>query len=367
MSFVQRNHSVTIAKAIAIISMVLFHAGGPAILTKYGSMYHMPLFFFMSGYCFKPEYLYESKKWFYKRVKGIYWPYVKWGIVFVLLHNVMLDFHIYSTVFEFNGKAMHYYPPQEMLKKLLSVCTMHGTERLLGGFWFLRALFWGSIIFYVFRKVVNNALVGASILLVLTLLTSYFNWRIPYFHIGSSYIFAAFFIMVGHYMRFAQWKGTQLNERVVKNWKLILLFAVVVGVGSVYWPAHLLHYKWNQVLPNAVTSILDTYIIFALGGWINEWANETPNILVRKMKNGIRDFLVYTGDNTLNVLTWHFLSFKLVSLLIICLYSLSIDQLGDFPTISSYAQSGFWLLYWFAGVIIPILGTYIYHKIADKE
>ena len=363
----QRNHSVTIAKAIAIILMVLFHAGCPAILARYGSMFHMPLFFFMSGYCFKPEYLYESKKWFKKRLKGIYWPYVKWGIVFVLLHNVMLDFHIYNTVFEFNGKAMHYYPPQEMLKKLLSVCTMHGTERLLGGFWFLKALFWGSIIFYALRKVVNNALVGASILLVLTLVTSYFNWRIPYFNIGSLDLFAAFFIMVGHYMRGAQWRGIQLNERILTNWPLIVLFAIVVGVGSVYWPTSMLHYKWYQVLPYSMTAILGTYIIFAIGHWTNGWGHKNKTALTEKMKNGIRTFLIYTGGYTFNVLTWHFLSFKLVSLLIICLYGLSIDQLGDFPTISSYAQSGFWIAYWLVGVLLPILGTFIYHKIADKQ
>lgn len=52
-----RDHSVTIAKASTIILMVLAHAGCPRFLGAYIAMFHMPLFFIMSGYCFKTAYL----------------------------------------------------------------------------------------------------------------------------------------------------------------------------------------------------------------------------------------------------------------------------------------------------------------------
>jgi hypothetical protein len=42
-------------------------------------------------------------------------------------------------------------------------------------------------------------------------------------------------------------------------------------------------------------------------------------------------FLVFTGDHTMEVLIWHFLSLKIVSLLLIAIYRLPIKQLSEFP------------------------------------
>ena len=72
MSQTPRNHSVTIAKAIAIVLMVMGHAGIPQWANHFISMMHMPLFFFMSGYCFKKAYLFDAKKWLQKRFLGVY-------------------------------------------------------------------------------------------------------------------------------------------------------------------------------------------------------------------------------------------------------------------------------------------------------
>lgn len=51
------NGSVSIAKAIGIFLMVLGHAGLWDSALNYIAMFHMPLFFFMSGFCFKEKYL----------------------------------------------------------------------------------------------------------------------------------------------------------------------------------------------------------------------------------------------------------------------------------------------------------------------
>lgn len=71
----------------------------------------------------------------------------------------------------------------------------------------------------------------------------------------------------------------------------------------------------------------------------------------------------FTGGYTFNVLTWHFLSFKVISILLIIIYVLSIDYLECFPTITEYALDGWWLLYTVAGVGIPIVWTYYYHRL----
>ena len=50
-----RDDKVTIAKGIGILLMVAAHAGIPDVISRFIVMFHMPLFFFMSGYCFKDK------------------------------------------------------------------------------------------------------------------------------------------------------------------------------------------------------------------------------------------------------------------------------------------------------------------------
>ena len=85
-----KDNSVSIAKAIAILLMVLAHTQ----FSKYGSqwinMFHMPLFFFFAGYCFKDKYLETPSDFVIKRVKGLYKPFVKWSLIFLVLHNLSM-------------------------------------------------------------------------------------------------------------------------------------------------------------------------------------------------------------------------------------------------------------------------------------
>lgn len=53
----KRVESVTIAKAIGIILMVVGHSGLGGYPIRFIYLFHMPLFFFLSGYCFKESYL----------------------------------------------------------------------------------------------------------------------------------------------------------------------------------------------------------------------------------------------------------------------------------------------------------------------
>lgn len=49
---------ISIAKALGIILMVVGHSGCPEILARFIYLFHMPLFFFCSGYFFTPPYCY---------------------------------------------------------------------------------------------------------------------------------------------------------------------------------------------------------------------------------------------------------------------------------------------------------------------
>lgn len=83
-------------------------------------------------------------------------------------------------------------------------------------------------------------------------------------------------------------------------------------------------------------------------------------------QNWAKRFLMFVGDHTLEVLTWHFLSFKLVSLLIIWVYALPIEQLAGFPIIKGYSLM-YWPLYSFVGVCVPIGALYIRKQLSYER
>ena len=73
--------------------------------------------------------------------------------------------------------------------------------------------------------------------------------------------------------------------------------------------------------------------------------------------------IVYIGNNTIQILTWHFLCFKIVSLIIILVYHLPIEHLAEFPTISDYSASGWRICYFLIGILIPVIGTLVITKL----
>ena len=50
-----RNNFISIAKAIGIILMVVGHSGCPAIINSFLYIFHMPLFFILSGFFYKSK------------------------------------------------------------------------------------------------------------------------------------------------------------------------------------------------------------------------------------------------------------------------------------------------------------------------
>lgn len=53
----KRNDTYDIVKGIAIILMVIGHSGCPYYLKNYIYLFHMPIFYFVSGYFFNEKYL----------------------------------------------------------------------------------------------------------------------------------------------------------------------------------------------------------------------------------------------------------------------------------------------------------------------
>ena len=344
-----RDKSVSLVKGIAIALVVLIHSIPPGFIASLGGIFVLSSFFFMSGYCFKDKYLDDAHAFVKKRLTGIYWPYLKWSLLFLLLHNVFYHLHIYSDEYGYEGKTSVLYTSSDFVRKAIAIATkMQGHEQLLGAYWFMKLLFVGSFIFYIALKVLKSKAWGALLLLALSVLLSTLDWKLYYFNIGTREFYAAFFIYVGYLYKKHQ---LDLHQR---PW-IWCLGVIMLVVGTQLWFTTMHNYDYWKILPHAFTVISATLTLLCFSQY-----------LARKVENKSVKCMVFIGDHTMEVLTWHFLSMKLVSLMLIAIYHLPIKRLSEFPVIEEYARQGWWIAYFIVGIGIPVVWTYYYHLLKDR-
>lgn len=335
------NSGITYLKALGIILMVLGHSMcSIPYAIPFLSMFHMPLFFVASGYCFNEKYLAVPLTFLKKRLKGLYVPFVKWGLVFALLRPCFFRLHIYDTTYGFNGVGATRGDWLDVLHSCWIIVTqMRGTDWLLGGFWFLNALLFGSIIAWATLRFIKKAEYALITSLVLLVLVHISNFHVVFLNLNTRAFAAAFLFIAGYVFKV---------KRVAPFGMAAIIASLALTVlGMFYWPLAIdkTSYDGWQLFPHMLTAILATWSFYSL---FTKYVSGNTTCRIGRV-------FLFVGENTLNILTWHLLSFKAVSLLIILIYGLPIEQLGEFPVIVEYATRGWWMLYFAAGVGLPLL------------
>lgn len=334
------NNNITYLKALGIILMVLGHSmcSIPYVI-PFISMFHMPLFFVASGYCFNEKYLAAPLTFLKRRLKGLYVPFVKWGLIFALLHPLFFKLHIYDTTYGFHGVGATKDGWFDILHSCWIIVTqMRGVDWLLGGYWFLNALLFGSIIAWAILRLTKKAEYAIITSLVLLILVHISNFHVVFLNLNTRAFAAAFLFISGYVFK---------AKRIATFGPLGIVVCLALTIlGTFYWQMAMdkLSYEKWILFPYLLTAILSTWSLYSI------FSNHT-------LTNWAQRFLSFVGENTLNILTWHLLSFKLVSLAIIFAYSLPIEQLGEFPVIAEYSAKGWWIAYLFVGVGLPLALT----------
>lgn len=333
-----RNKEISMAKGVAIILMVLAHAGCPMFMARFISMFHMPLFFFFSGYCLNEKYFDSPVLFVKRRIKGLWKPFVKWSIIFLLLHNFFLYLNFYHD--------QDVYSWSFIVSKMLRIAfTFVGEDQLLGGYWFLRDLFWASIFSFFILLFVRRCnktyrlYILPVLFLAVALLINHLGVHAPTFGWSYPLFMAMIYYVVGYIFR----------KQSIGIWsaKYIISAYALVFVGVFFWNFDMLSESWLYITPYVITAILGSWGGYSLCYMSVHNSN-------RHLKT-ITDSIAWIGNNTLTILTWHFLSFKLVNYVIILAYGVELFHMGDFPYIVDYALSGWWVVYFIVGMIVPIL------------
>ena len=318
------KNDVSIAKALGIILMVMGHAGCPRYLCDFIYMFHMPLFFFLAGYCFKNRYLINPKTYVWRRIKGLYFPFVTISLLFLFLHNVFVKFNFIEG---------EYYDWLEIFNRSKSIVfSMHKVETIIGGFWFIPQLLWASLISYVLFKFFDKR-VACIICLISSVLLYYTNISVPYTAVSWLTFYAAAFFIIGNL-----WLEWEFNN----GWYCILITFSIVTIASVLMPTGMFVKHGWMIFPY--------FLVAVLGCWL------VTNISkhIAKTRTSITDALMYIGSKTMWVLTLHLICFKLVTLLIVKLNVDPMINLRVTPVAQEYSINGGWIIYSIVGVLMPI-------------
>ena len=333
---VKRDTVISIAKSIAIILMVIAHAEAPGWLCKFIFEFHMPLFFITAGFFFSTKYLHDEATFVKKRVKGLYIPFVKWALFFLIIHNWMYDIGILNEVYgNEQGGVLHPYSTHQIQQNLWNIITaMGGYDAFLcGAFWFFRGLFVASILYLIIYKVLDSTLPRWAeratpylICLIMLLFCGWKTWEglkvINLVQGGYRDLMGCFFFGIGFIFRQYVDDYRQIMSRQYLAIPMTILFGIIVWLFSKYLTANM---NWRstfqQFLSLPIPAILGFLMVYNISRWIDA--------------------------------IWY--------------YGLDIRQIGCHMVIHDHSQEDcFWILYTVAGVGIPLLGIWLWEKSKER-
>jgi len=337
---VNREYWIDVIKAVGIIMVVLAHTlPKNNFVWIYINQFHMPLFFSISGYL----YLCKGKwrEYIKKKVVTLWLPYIACSYLMIVVTRIVELVTSVNTI----RFSLKYYA------KILFLLDL---GPLLGATWFIQVLFYSVLAydgvhrllcsFSIEQKTKNTCMtIIALIALVIGVNTS-----LP---CRSSVILNAFaFLHLGYLFKVKR----SLLDKI--HPVLAVMFLVAVGVISTFNVTSFASNTYTYKLLFICAAVAGTLGLIVLGK--NYCGGNS--ITLRHMR--------YIGKNTMGIVIWQFISFKVVMLLQVITYHLPIERLHDYPVIYD-STTGIWvILYIGAGVygsiiickILTVLGQNIF-------
>lgn len=325
------------AKAIGMALVVLGHVSGTGegiVLLKVRNFvyqFHVPLFFFLSGYCFK-----ENDSWASfsrKRIKGLYLPFVVWNLLFFAIHLVA------------HGLAGETFSVANVFKHVIKILLGLSITPLGGATWFLSTLFYTLFLYKslltVFHKM-NPAKDIVILIICLLLGITGTQIRLPFGF--ETVLIALFFVCAGHLA-----KKHSFPESIKFGVRIPF---VVSGLLITY----LCSYANSPDIALHKYGAIPLFFIAALIGSISV-------LVFCSLLSRIRgiSFLGDWGQRTLWILIGQFVAFKLVILVQIISFKLPWTTLFSHPCL--FVGGSWALLYFIIGFFVPLLLSKCFSRI----
>ena len=344
----KRDTTIDLLKGIGITSIVIGHVRGylpggfPIVAYVY--TYHIMVFLFVAGMCFKPQNNTPPYMQIGKRLGGLFPLYTIYSIFFVACHNLFRKVHILSNDIPKYGK-------REIIQNILNSLSFGTSERLLGAFWFVPMFFMAVsffiIIFYKMEQIKKTIWGHILAMFVCSIVGIVLNYKEVYlnFHIQTS-ILGISIIYLGCFYK----KYRMKFDKYLKWWYAPILGTMIWGILSL--KIGMIELSVNQIMHPAlfypVTLIGILFCLCLAEG-------------IKKVRPLCKMFATI-GKNSYHIMALHFLAFKCVDLVAVRIFKDGNDVLGKFTV----SYENLWWIYYIAGIAIPIAVIYALKYIRNK-
>lgn len=150
-----RNECLDVMRGIGIILMLMGHIGFGMKFDIIIHTFHMPLFFFISGYFFSPRKYKSVFAYISHNARTLLVPYVTFVLFYQPLH------YIYTGEYSFK----YFF--------LSLISSNHNRIDVAGAMWFLLCLFSAKVMFYLLNKIFHNRVSFFAAIIAVTLIGNY--------------------------------------------------------------------------------------------------------------------------------------------------------------------------------------------------
>lgn len=365
----KRNNVIDIIRGGGIILMVAGHTYNH-FYHNFIYLFHVAVFYIISGYCFNDSYTDSLKNLFVllkKRIKGLWLPYFSYNLLFLFLRNLLIKLGFLtldSAYFNYepilNDGFTQVLTFSGYIKTIIKSVFFIHSQSLVGGLWFLGGLFY------------------------VTFLYSFIQWLLKKLHIEKYHIlFSVLLLFVGYFLKkFDLLRGLGLGKQISLVFVTEILFTLGTYISKFNFNFDLsnyIHENFNkkvflfifcvvfvvlyeiskfETISIAAVSIINpfAFICFSLLGFVLLYS-------FGKLIDGTKSekIFLWLGKNTIPILALHTVAFKFVNFLQMLYYGEGKVVLALYPV---WKTSLFWgLLYTFIGVVFPSLLILVFGKI----
>ena len=323
----KRKRYLDIAKGIGIILVVWAHVDGPG--SRYINLFHMPMFFLISGLLFNEKSSCES--FIIRKFKSLYIPFLSWNILIYFI-EFLLRTNLESKEFQLDAYLSVVFQIEAGVNK----------STFLGATWFLASLFWVSVIYKclysLLKKYIAHVAVYMAIISFIFAIIA-FRITIPYFI--SRTVICSFFYSCGFLLKPLLEK---MSNIVWKNFFSIVLLVVFFLIN-------------RNNFANMGQNLYVNRLFFLVGAFL---ASISVIILSNEIDNKLEQLggcLAFLGINSMEIVIWQFVAFIPVFLLQGMLDHVGVkDCIGLLLSQHTYNTNSFWwFLYLICGLCIPLL------------
>ncbi len=331
----ERWVELDLAKGIGIILVVWAHAHGP--FSNYINGFHMPFFFFISGMLYVNKGR-TVKEYILRKGASLLLPFWWWNLVMYPVFFLLY----YNNNWDVNTAV------SDIVKIVLTVYKVP----FLGATWFLASLFWISVIVHVLATALKKCKYRDQSVMIISMIFTIIGFQITFPYRISRTLICLMFYSSGYIYQNHIKSYIKHVAKIPISVASIIIYILITNA----FKSDLAENTYDNKALFVVGAYLATYFMLYVSG----------AACMAVQKSALVEHLIYLGKNSIDIVIWHFLAFRIAIVIQIIAIGGSFSAITSFPVYD--ARGGWWILYLLAGIYGSLLWMMVlkHNSLSDK-